>query len=470
MEAKRIGRETPTKFVYLPYDSTVAQEAIDLYNKSSKRKLYPWQEDLLMPIMAQNEEGLWVHTKVGLSIPRRNGKTEIPVARMLYGLEHGEIGLYTAHRTSTSHSTFERLVTVLNECGYVDDEDFKSLKANGKERVTFVKTGGRVEFRTRTTTGGLGEGFDYQINDEAQEYTVEQESALKYTVSDSDNPQGIMMGTPPTPVSGGTVFTTFREKALAYALENAMWAEWSVDEESDVRDRALWWETNPSMGYHLNERKVADEIGDDDLDFNIQRLGLWIKYNQKSAISAQEWEGVQVSRMPKLTSKLYVGIKYGKDGKNVALSIAARTASGKVFVEAYDCQSVRTGNSWILRFLEKAKSVESVVIDGASGQDILLEQMKKNKLGTAILPNVGEVIVANALFESSLYEQSICHRGQPSLAQAVTNCEKRLIGSKGGFGYQSQFEEYEIALMDSIIYAHWACVEGKNKIKQRIEY
>ena len=56
-------------------------------------------------------------------------------------------------------------------------------------------------------------------------------------------------------------------------------------------------------------------VGDD--DFNIQRLGLWIKYNQKSAISQNEWEELKIDRLPKLKGKLFVGIKYGHDGTNV---------------------------------------------------------------------------------------------------------------------------------------------------------
>lgn len=52
------------------------------------------------------------------------------------------------------------------------------------------------------------------IIDEAQEYTTDQEAALKYTVTDSDNPQTIMCGTPPTPTSSRTVFTDYRDDVL----------------------------------------------------------------------------------------------------------------------------------------------------------------------------------------------------------------------------------------------------------------
>lgn len=43
---------------------------------------------------------------------------------------------------------------------------------------------------------GLGEEFDLLVIDEAQEYTDDQASALKYVVTDSRNPQTIFCGTP----------------------------------------------------------------------------------------------------------------------------------------------------------------------------------------------------------------------------------------------------------------------------------
>ena len=253
-------------------------------------------------------------------------------------------------------------------------------------------------------------------------------------------------------------------------IENAGWAEWSVSDESDPTDKDLWYLTNPSLGTIFTERSVGDELGSDLVDFNIQRLGLWIKYNQKSAISKNDWEALKTEIMPKLKGKLFVGIKFGRDGANVAMSIAVKTNDGKVFVESLDCQSVRNGRAWMVAFLTHA-DVEQVVIDGASGQNLLANDLKDARVKvTPILPTVKEVINANASFEQAVFGQTICHAGQPSLHQVVTNCEKRAIGSSGGFGYKSQFDDFDISLLDSVILAHWACVEAKPKKAQKITY
>lgn len=99
----RKGRQTPTKSIILPYKETRGREAIELYN-SSGRTAQEWQELLIYDILATNREKLWVHTKFGLEVPRRNGKNEVVLIREMWGLENGEHILHTAHRTTTSAS------------------------------------------------------------------------------------------------------------------------------------------------------------------------------------------------------------------------------------------------------------------------------------------------------------------------------------------------------------------------------
>lgn len=468
MAKKKIGNQKPTQSLILSTKNSDYKKAIELYERSG-RKSQKWQNNLLKAILAKNKKGLWVHTKFGYSVPRRNGKNEIIAMRELYGLNEGEHINHTAHRTTTSHAAWERLLRIISQAGFKEDIDYTSLRASGREKIEFLKTGGVIEFRTRTSTGGLGEGFDLLVIDEAQEYTDDQQSALKYVVSDSKNPQTILCGTPPTPVSSGTVFTNLRKKALNGETKNTGWAEWSVEEQSDLYNKELWYLTNPSLGTILTERSIEDEIGDDEIDFNIQRLGLWIRYNQKSAISKVDWDNLIINKIPKFKGKLFVGIKYGADGTNVSMSIAVKTEDERIFIESIDCQTVRNGNFWIINFLKNA-DIADVVVDGQSGQKILADEMKEFKIKAPILPTVKEVIVANSMWEQGIYQKSICHNNQPSLTKVVTNCEKRLIGSGGGFGYKSQFEDNDISLMDSALLAHWICSISKPAKKQKIRY
>ena len=471
MSEKRLGRQTPTTSLVLPYTETKGREAVEIYNKTG-RTAREWQELLIYDILAVNKERMWVHSRFCYSVPRRNGKTEDVIMRIMWGIKNGEKILYTAHMISTAHSVFETICALLDEA----EIPYASVKAKGSENIRLIKENGKpskldhlVNFRTRSNTGGLGEGYDLLVIDEAQEYTIDQESALKYVISASSNPQTIMLGTPPTTISHGTVFQKTRDRVLEGNSKNTGWAEWSGEHMQDPYNKEAWYETNPSLGQGLTERVIEDEITTDDIDFNIQRLGHWLSYSQGSEFSEKEWENLKIDKIPYFKNKLFVGIKYGVDGKHVAMSIATKI-DDKIFVESIDCQSVRNGNMWIISFLKEA-DIEKVVIDGSGSQQVLSEEIKDYGIKLKpMLPKVADVVVANNMFEQAVTSsKTICHNDQPSLKQIVTNCKRRAIGTNGGFGFKAMIEEHEIALLDSVILAHWLCATQKSaKKKQKV--
>lgn len=472
----KLGRQTPT-FTNVIYTNTLGDEAAALYRETGQT-LVKWQCIQVKAIMATDDEGLWKNMKYGLAVSRRNGKGEILSARELYGIvELNEKICHTAHRTTTSHDAFNRLYTLLKKMGYEEhskkkkdmpEKSFYASKQYGLEHIE-VYGGGVIDFRTRTNNGGLGEGFDLLIIDEAQEYTSKQESALAYTVSASDNPQIIMTGTPPTATSGGDVFVRLRDSVTQGTAVDVGWAEWSIDEQTeDIANTDLWYEFNPSLGTILKERNIRAELSVGTIDFNIQRLGLWLKYSQKSAISAAEWDELRVEKAPELPGKYYIGIKYGRDGTNMAASIASKLPDGKIFLEVLDCVPTRQGSAWIIPFLRNPK-VDKVVVDGANGQQIMVDLLKQNGFPPPTLPTVKEIISANAMFYQAVAEQTIAHIGQPSLRNIISNCEKRAIGSNGGFGFKSMSELYDVAIMDSALLAYWLASTQKEE-QQTISY
>lgn len=269
MSEKRYGNQTPTEFVVQPYENSRGQQSIDLY-ESSGRTLYPWQKQAITDMLAIYEDSvngcLFVHDEIGYSVARRNGKTEIMLCRILDGYLNSENGLYTAHLVDSSTDMAEKTAQLFHDLGFeeiireTEDTIYKDAfmfkKQRGAQRIIFFNEDGSircyVDFRTRSGQGGLGKGYDYVILDEAQEYTKEQQTALKYVISAAKNPQKIMCGTPPTTVSKGTVFEKYRKDVLSGVKDDSsMWFAWAVDKKpKDVSDKELWYLTNPSLGYH----------------------------------------------------------------------------------------------------------------------------------------------------------------------------------------------------------------------------
>ena len=468
MNGGQKGRQEPTTSYVLPYTETDGQLAVDLYNLTGRTAM-EWQAALCYDILAKNEDGLWVHTRFGYSVPRRNGKGEIIIMRELYGLAVGEKILHTAHLTSTAHSAYVRMCDILDMLKI----EYSSIKAKGQEYIG-LKDGGEIHFRTRTATGALGEGFDLVVIDEAQEYKTEHQTALKYVVTDSANPQTIMCGTPPTAVSAGTVFRDFRNQVLTGGAQNAGWAEWSVEKLEDPEDRSLWYYCNPSLGITLTERSVADEVGTTDaerIDFNIQRLGLWLVYSLQSIISLAAWQSCRTDKVPEFRGRLAVGIKYNRDGMTVTLAVAAKTAENTVFVEVVGRRPVREGNGWILAFLSAVgrRNISHVMADGANGIEILKKDMKEDRMGIVTALTVKEVIEANQSFENAIYRKELCHMDQPGLTAVVTNCDRRAIGTGGGFGWKPINEEMDISLMEAAALAYYGAKTAR-EAKQAISF
>ena len=104
--------------------------------------------------MAYDDEGLWVHSTYGYAVPRRNGKTEDVIMRILWGLKNGEKIIYTSHLISTSHSVWETVTYLLDSM----DIKYASVKSQrGQENIRLLdendkpyKLDHMINFRTRS--------------------------------------------------------------------------------------------------------------------------------------------------------------------------------------------------------------------------------------------------------------------------------------------------------------------------------
>ena len=110
---KRRGSQNPTKLILCRYKHKMSRygEAVELYERTG-RTAQRWQVLLLRHILATDKAGLWVHTKFGYAVPRRNGKNEVVVMREIFGLKNGEHILHTdrkSTRLNSSHRSLSRM-------------------------------------------------------------------------------------------------------------------------------------------------------------------------------------------------------------------------------------------------------------------------------------------------------------------------------------------------------------------------
>src|SRR5690625_7223106 len=86
-------------------------------------------------------------------------------------------------------------------------------------------------------------------------------SDLAPTMNQARNPQIIMMGTPPTPVTPGEVFTQLRKDALSGESEDLLYIEYAADPTApvDVTRDGFWdhvAQANPSFPERTTKRAI----------------------------------------------------------------------------------------------------------------------------------------------------------------------------------------------------------------------
>ena len=236
---KLVANQTPRIDIYEPGDTTKAELLFELLEEYGMTFL-PWQQLVLRRWLAEDENGNFTNLDCGLSVPRQNGKTELIVARIIYGIIFRKAtGLFTAQKQDTADVVKRRVQDFFYENQY--EEIFNLLTPRFREKprnYDFMEfmNGARYSFKTRTRLGGLGTTNDELINDEAADMTDDHQATLIPTVSaaKSKNPQVIYCGTPPMATTVGEVFSRTRKNIMTGKA--GCWTEWSVDHLTDKND------------------------------------------------------------------------------------------------------------------------------------------------------------------------------------------------------------------------------------------
>lgn len=431
-------------------------------NAAGGLNLLEWQDLVLEGWLGRNALGRWSAQTCGGSVPRQNGKTlGLVVPRCNFGMiTSGEEIIYTSHLQKTSTETFESIASFFDRKAlrkYV--KDIKT--ALGREQV-ILNNGGRIKFLARTRNGGRGQHGDLLIFDEALELDADSQASFLPAISASRNPQTIYISTPPTSKSDGSVFRGLRENALSGEANRLAWFEWSVDEIGDVKDKARWYATNPSLGTLIQESTVEGECEQMDADtFARERLGWWpVRKAAEHVIDAAEWAACKVDD-PKREGIVTYAVKFSPDG-----SVGAMAACHKgdvPFVYVVDARSMSGGLGWFADTLKAnhAKAAQ-IVIDGQSNAQALTERLLDAGVPSKaiIRPRTADVIAANSMLVSAVHEKAIAHYGQPALDMSATMTAKRRIGNDGGWGFSST-DDADAALIEACALAYWSAMKTK---------
>ena len=314
----------------------------------------------------------------------------------------------------------------------------------------------------------IANGF---ITHNCQECSDAQEEALLPTISAGplQNPQVIMMGTPPTSGSTGTVFLRARRNVLQ-GKSDICWQEWSVEDITDNHDIDAWYATNPSLGYLITEKAVRAESNTMSQDsFNKMRLGWVPGVDAKRVFTDDEWNELAVKevRLPENPELVY-SVKFAPDRSAVTLAVGV-VMGDKVHVEVVDRKRMNDGIAWLVRWLlDRWKNCNKIIIDGAAGQGLLVEELVRSEKRIAkkiLTPNVKEAGSAYASFYQAIHDKTLTHYNQPLLNSAIRTAKRRDIGKDGMFGYAPLNPSIQMDPVDAVAFAYYGSVRFKGTKK-----
>lgn len=453
----RYGCQDPTFESVGGWDHTDGPEAAALFAQYGI-DLIPSQRRELDLMCARKADGSPQALTIGICKPRQNGKS---FAACYYSVwmcaVEGWNVLYTAHNGGTVTKFFKRL------CDLFDDprnEDWHKLldyvyRQPGREGI-YLKSGSCIEFATRTN-GARGGSYDMAVIDEAQEYTDEQQNAIKPTLRARGHvPQMVYLGTPVYPTCHGTIFRDMHDGAHS-GCTGAWWLEWAIDAlpprnvtEGELLELAYM--TNPMMGRLILEETVIDEIRTIDAGgmtregFAREILGWWMSTDggYEHAIGATAWESCEVDESPDPKAagvKVAYGVKFAPDGTHAAVAVAVRSKDAPLHVELVSVRDTTHGTGWVSDMLAPMVGDACCYLaDGSGSADNLERDLRERGLPKLYCrtAKTRDVIQADQRMADLVASGGMSHIGQPELTASAVGAAKRHIGGKAsgamGFG------------------------------------
>lgn len=459
----RLGNQTPRIDLYQPGDSSKAELLFELLDEYGT-PLLDWQKLVLRRWLAEDDQGHFVNTECGLSVPRQNGKSEIIVARVIYGIIFRKAtGLFTAQQQDTTDVVKKRVQDFFYNNPH--EEIFNLLTKRFRKKPTEYdymefESGAVYKFKTRMRLSGLGNTNDDLISDEAAEMHDSHQATLLPTTAaaKSRNPQIIYAGTPPTAETVGMVFERVRASMLSGG--KGAWTEWGTETITDKSNEDAWYDANPSLGYFLLPKVIAIEstsMTND--DFNRMRLGWWAGIEDKRAIPQKVWDDL-ANANPEYdeTYKPVYAVKFSPDRSSYSLTAAMPLKDGRIHAEVIMHRPMSDGfarlSKWLLeRWRESAK----IIIDGQTGAPILYEELVTGGIPPKriMLPTMKEVVAAHQFMKDAIDQSMFSHFDQPLLNATVRVTKERAFGRYGGFGWDSLSKHLSTSALDSVTYAYW---------------
>jgi hypothetical protein len=435
------GSQQPRIHLAPPYVSSAGPEIIEAAELAGLF-LDPWEKLAITDGAGETADGRWAAYRVGLEVPRQNGKGAILEAREIGGLFALEekLIIHSAHEQATASEHFRRILNLMEGVPEFDRRILKVVRGKGLESIE-LRGGSRIFFKTRTGGGGRGFTGDLVVFDEAMILAAAFMAALVPTMAARS-----IIGDPQLWFAGSAVdqqktehgfeFARVRADALA-GIERLAYFGWNLpyDGPDDVPDDALddpacWAQANPGLGIRISAQYVADErraLGS--REFAVERLGVgdWPSPDGGDHIIPFDvWDALE-DQASKIEGVPDFAIDVSPDRSSSTIAASGVRSDKRYHFEVVDR---RRGTGWVSERaaeLVKAHGAKGIVIDGAGPGAALIPELEK--LGVKVTPVTAQehARACGTLFDAAV-DDKLRHLGTPELTAAVRGAVKRPLG------------------------------------------
>lgn len=470
-------------------DDTDAVRAAKFASRVTGSRCMPWQwGELRGMMMRQSPEGVWLHRDICLVDTRQQGKTEVMVWRILYGLFYlGETCVYSAQRGGTADAVFARIVAIVEQRPSLFERVIS--KTGGKQGrgdlVVRSKSGKVAHLRCGVRSGDLGRGLDcidLVVFDEAYNLTAAEAAALTGAQSASPNQQTIYTSTAPVASLHPfcDIFAGVRERGMAGHKnpENGDPDLWYSEfcappPPKDERERAAlrlnreyWRLASPSHGVISHDRDIDSKRKL--LCINSEGVALWeadylgwgewptTADNREQVVPIEEvWVPLK-SLGVQLVGQIVVAVSRTRDRERWAFAAGQRTIDGHVGLElgAYEVMNIGQAARYLLTLIQALDPVQ-VVIEGHDDGVDLVPVMRRLGIDMRVT-TLAEFAIASSAFIDHAFSGDICHTDQPIIREGLEQLALRELprGDK-----VIDVSEGSVAQVVAFVLALWGVLE-----------
>lgn len=443
LSAKPAWRSVP------PAASSSGQEAIELA-ASAGLFLDPWQQNAVSDLLGEGPDGRWAATSGGLICPRQNGKGSVIEALELAWLFlcGVELIFHSAHLFRTSFDAFRRIRGLIQNTPDLHRQVLRYPASHGEEGIE-LRSGQRLQFVTRSKSGGRGFPAPVVVLDEAFNLTTQATSALIPTMSAQDNPFVLWTSSAPIDDPCSDALRRFMRRGRQGEVPRRCYIEYSADPDADEDDQL--WQANPGRGVRLNEDVIAEERETlTPESFKIERLGIVdLETETFTVIPAPLWEacsdpGHQTSGATRFA------LDVSPDGRSCAVGMS----DGRHL----EVVKYGTGTGWVVgHCVSKRDLLGEIVLDPVGPAVDLVAPLEAEGIPVKQV-STREAVAACGQLLTGIIDGTVKvpdHPYKPDLDRAAGNADRRDVGD-GGWLWSRKRSSVDISPLYAVTLARWA--------------